>query len=223
VGDSRPLGTRNSPELEALQSVEAGLDELQAMGVADRFVLVGLCSGANHSAQVAARDRRVVGAVLIDPPGLPPTFAHHVRRVVRASLRPRVLLRLLRGRYGLLRVAANRLFESGGDDPAWEMNRAGIVKILRTLVERDTRLLFVVTDSLSHVYSYPDQLFDIFPEVDLRRIVRSVLLPGAEHTFPRASDRDRLEREVEGWLRDQTFRGDADGAEAEPREGLGSR
>lgn len=42
------------------------LDELQAAGIADRFVLGGLCSGANTSLQGALADPRVCGALLIN-------------------------------------------------------------------------------------------------------------------------------------------------------------
>ena len=42
------------------------LDQLQAAGISDRFVLGGLCSGAHCSLQGALADTRVRGAVLIN-------------------------------------------------------------------------------------------------------------------------------------------------------------
>ena len=42
------------------------LDQLQAAGISDRFVLGGLCSGAHCSLQGALADTRVCGAVLIN-------------------------------------------------------------------------------------------------------------------------------------------------------------
>jgi hypothetical protein len=42
------------------------LDELQAAGIAERFVLGGLCSGANTSLQGALADSRVCGVLLIN-------------------------------------------------------------------------------------------------------------------------------------------------------------
>ena len=42
------------------------LDQLQAEGIAERFVLGGLCSGANCSLQGALADSRVCGLLLIN-------------------------------------------------------------------------------------------------------------------------------------------------------------
>ena len=49
-----------------IDDVRSVLDQLQAAGIADRFVLGGLCSGANSSLQGALADSRVCGALLIN-------------------------------------------------------------------------------------------------------------------------------------------------------------
>lgn len=49
-----------------VDDVRGVLDQLQLAGIAERFVLGGLCSGANCSLQGALADARVVGAVLIN-------------------------------------------------------------------------------------------------------------------------------------------------------------
>jgi alpha-beta hydrolase superfamily lysophospholipase len=65
----------NDPELVTDEStyeswrvddVRSVLNQLQAAGISDRFVLGGLCSGANCSLQGALADTRVCGAVLIN-------------------------------------------------------------------------------------------------------------------------------------------------------------
>ena len=49
-----------------VDDVRRVLDQLQAAGISDRFVLGGLCSGAHCSLQGALADTRVCGAVLIN-------------------------------------------------------------------------------------------------------------------------------------------------------------
>ena len=49
-----------------VDDVRSVLDQLQALGIADRFVLGGLCSGANCALQGALADPRVCGALLIN-------------------------------------------------------------------------------------------------------------------------------------------------------------
>lgn len=65
----------NDPELVTDEStyeswrvddVRSVLNQLQAAGISDRFVLGGLCSGANTSLQGALADPRVSGALLIN-------------------------------------------------------------------------------------------------------------------------------------------------------------
>lgn len=67
-------GHQPSPRLDAayfsptlLEQVREALDDLARTGLADRFFLAGLCSGAYWSWQLAASDPRVVGAVLLNP------------------------------------------------------------------------------------------------------------------------------------------------------------
>jgi alpha-beta hydrolase superfamily lysophospholipase len=49
-----------------VEDVRGLLDQLQAAGIAERFVLGGLCSGANCALQGALADSRVCGALLIN-------------------------------------------------------------------------------------------------------------------------------------------------------------
>jgi dienelactone hydrolase len=51
----------------AVHDVRAAMDELVRQGVADQFVLVGLCSGAYAAFHSALADTRVTGALLINP------------------------------------------------------------------------------------------------------------------------------------------------------------
>ncbi|HMJ11555.1 MAG TPA: alpha/beta fold hydrolase [Polyangiaceae bacterium] len=51
----------------AVSDVKAALDELVRSGVAERFVLVGLCSGAYAAFHSALADTRVAGTMLINP------------------------------------------------------------------------------------------------------------------------------------------------------------
>jgi alpha-beta hydrolase superfamily lysophospholipase len=62
------LAALYTPEL--VDQVCAGLDELESRGVARRFVLAGLCSGAYWSFHAALRDERVAAAFMLNPQAL---------------------------------------------------------------------------------------------------------------------------------------------------------
>ena len=54
------------------------MDYLQAARGIDRFVLMGICSGAVNALQAAMADARVAGAVVIDAPAYP-TRGYYLR------------------------------------------------------------------------------------------------------------------------------------------------
>jgi hypothetical protein len=70
LGDSEgaggPVATGDLYTPSRLRETTAVLDHLSAQGVADRFVLGGLCSGAYSSLHVALEDERVVGLLLLN-------------------------------------------------------------------------------------------------------------------------------------------------------------
>ena len=64
--DPELMSDESTYESWRVDDVRAVLDQLQAAGVAERFVLGGLCSGANCSLQGALADSRVCGVLLIN-------------------------------------------------------------------------------------------------------------------------------------------------------------
>jgi pimeloyl-ACP methyl ester carboxylesterase len=71
--DGPRLGATDTDALYApghVAQVRAVLDDLQARGTGARFLLLGLCSGANWAFQAALQDDRVRAAVLLNPGAL---------------------------------------------------------------------------------------------------------------------------------------------------------
>jgi len=76
LGDSRSAYSHLAAEAHSpvrQNDLTAVLDALDGEGIAKQFVLIGLCSGAYVAFHVGLSDRRVVGAVLINPQ----TFVWH--------------------------------------------------------------------------------------------------------------------------------------------------
>jgi hypothetical protein len=228
VGDSGTLGTGLSLVEEAQESVTQALSYLVEHGVANRFIMFGLCSGADAAFRIASVDPRVVGLVLVDPTHLFPTRRTWALRLARAAVRPGPWLRLLTGRYGLLRRLRDRV-GTGSPDPrrtssldpqpspdhaprrdgtatlmtseARELAAQGLARLL----ERGVRICHIITGDQKELYNYRTQLLDAFPEVDLRSATRLELFEAAQHTFPREADRVALERVVTEWVDEEHF------------------
>lgn len=215
IGDSENRRDQLSMEDRAALDIRQAMDFLEKTRGVRRFVLFGLCSGADNAFRVAREDSRVVGAVLIDGYGYrtPKYLLHYYARHVagwrqflgRARRRGRRLVDKAR-----VRVEKALSKEEEVALPAlppvnqWEREfptQAQFSDHLRSLVARDVKLLFVYTGSVDQYYSYAEQLADSVPGVELRGSVDASHLPGSDHTITELHNRSELQRIVLRWFR----------------------
>ncbi len=211
IGDSDRVGSGGSLESEQVGATIAALDALTETGIGGPFVLMGLCSGADHSLRVACTDSRIAGAVLIDPTVMFSTARHRTilrLRALRRMMRPRFMSRVLSGRLPLNRTSLGaylseqepgspRSVHRGEHPDMWSQSRAAF----NMLIARRTRLLLLTTAHSRGVYSYQRQLHDAFPDLSaLDQVLRSVRLPRSDHTFSAESSRRDLERVLTTWI-----------------------
>lgn len=221
IGDSDGLGSSESQDEECMMSIAAALDLLEARGTAHRFILYGACSGAVYAFRYARRDARVVGVVGSDPETLERTRKYYWVRALSTVRRPIVWYRFLRGHYGVLRRLRTLLTRSRATGQRSSVDGQHHEKRKRfgTMVEREVRLLLVVTGWGKARYNYENQFFDMFPGLGLERFTRITFLPGADHTFSRESDRRVLESELLNWVGSAPFRPLVPGQELLDRSG----
>jgi pimeloyl-ACP methyl ester carboxylesterase len=97
VGDSAAAGERSDFGERAVAETRACMDLLASSRGVQRFVVGGLCSGADNALLVAGQDERVAGLALLEPVSAP--SAGQVLHSYRDRLRsPKSWLRLLTGR-----------------------------------------------------------------------------------------------------------------------------
>jgi alpha-beta hydrolase superfamily lysophospholipase len=190
-----------------VEQVIAALDTLEARGSAQRFVLLGLCSGAYWSFQSALRDERVAAAFMLNPralfwdPMLEVTrdFRRGVlrvsswRSVLRGEIPPARFLALARGAPLALprRAAARRSARRAGDD---QLDLA--FDSLRD-TGRHLQFVFSGNEPLYEELELDGRLQRLgrWPNIDLE------LIPGEDHTLrPLESQRrasEALDRALE--------------------------
>jgi pimeloyl-ACP methyl ester carboxylesterase len=204
IGDSRSVPGSLSFRQSAVADVRAAMDRLAADTGASRFVLFGLCSGADNALATGLADERVIGMVLLDPPAYVTTRA-----------RARKLARRVRSLGGVREVAA---WGAGAiarrvrarldpDEPSDEEENTGGRETppveeyrgwLHTLVGRGVGILAVFTGALGVRYNDPDQLYELFPE--LRGKVERAYFPDANHTFTELAAQAELVSTVSDWI-----------------------
>ena len=103
-----------------LADVREVVDWLVTARQARRIILVGLCSGADHSLVYGISDPRVCGLVLLDP-SIPPTRGYYLRYFLRQLVRPQSWINVATGRGRCWRDNPQVLWLA--DDEAWERHR----------------------------------------------------------------------------------------------------
>ncbi len=210
IGDSAALTGELAFRDRAVADTRLAMDELAARAGATRFVLFGLCSGADNALATALADDRIVGLVVLDPPAYV-TRRARARQVLararelggkRATLRWGAAAAARRVRAQLETLARRREREpaaapptqSGRELPPPDTYRA----MLATLADRGVRVLAVHTGALGARYNHADQLFERFPE--LRGRIDTAYFPDANHMFTERAAQARLITAAAAWL-----------------------
>lgn len=204
LGDSRGLGGSELLLDDALAGIKAAFDALERHGVADRFVVFGLCSGAAHAFAVATSDARVRGIVLADPPVVFPTWKSINLKRFRRFWRPSVWHGVVTGRYGPL--TRLRAVARGAQVPApvSSVDQHQVREQLRALAARGVKVFYLSTGA-ARDYVYRRQFLDAFPGLGLERLTSTEMFPDASHTFTREADRRDLEEAVATWVTTTSF------------------
>jgi pimeloyl-ACP methyl ester carboxylesterase len=204
IGDSRvPQGALSFRE-RAVTDARKAMDALGSAAGTRRFVLFGLCSGADNALATALADERVAGLVLLDPYTYVTPRARArklVRRVEQLGSARRaigwgfgVATRLVRARLGALGDQAGEDEQSGREVPPARV----FGDQLDALVSRGVAILAVFSGSLEERYNHRDQLFEIFPR--LRGRLERCYFPEANHMFTELGARKQLIATVCDWL-----------------------
>lgn len=217
IGDSEPR-TDSLPPLEAgLADVREALDSLAATRGTQRFILAGLCSGADLAVVYAGSDPRVVGAVIIDP-SIPHTLRHWLHYYKNRLTRAESWINIVRGQNPFWLAMKRRLRRApaAAEEPALrELTvddpevRAFLERAYVNVVGRRVRLLAVLTGVLQ---SYREELLDAFPAARFGDLLRLEYLKDADHLFHDPTARARLIDVIVHWAVTTDFAAAGEGA-----------
>jgi pimeloyl-ACP methyl ester carboxylesterase len=211
IGDSESRVDGLPPLEAALADVREAVDWLVTARGARRIILVGLCSGADHSLIYGISDPRVCGLVLLDP-SIPPTRAYYLRDFLRHLKQPQSWMNVVLGR-GRRWTKVRKLFGIADNEP-WEgywsdLGEPAIREFLqdayKKTMDQRKQCLAVFTSGLAHQHNYREQIFDAFPTVPFADQLQLEYFAGCDHLFTLEADRSRLFNTVMKWTRDTNF------------------
>lgn len=179
---------------DSVQDLKQAMDELQQRGLATRFVIAGLCSGAHDAHQAALADTRVAGAVFLDGYAYPtPRFRWHWlwQRVLESHRVRHALSRL--GKRKEASGAALNLFQK----PSLEQARADYAQMM----QRGLALAFVYTGQVQYEFNHEGQLWAMFPQLRGYARLQYRYMIHADHIFSRRTQRTELLNLLSDWLK----------------------
>lgn len=182
------------------RDIDAAMQLLTQTTGVERFVLCGLCSGADDAFHVGAHDERVAGAILLDGVAYP-TPGFWLRHALPRLLNFGKVLRYLMSR--------RNPGPSLSDFRDWPP-RAQARQMLASMVERGARLLFVFTGGAYHYFNHRAQLAASLGAAAASPRVSLEFWREYDHTFYLRKHRRVLVARITAWMRDE-FAG------AEPR------
>lgn len=216
LGDSPPRKDVTDLRDSVERDMDAAMTYMSEAHGFERFLVVGICSGARLALQTAYIDDRVAAALVIDPP------AYKTARGVVSHFAPRLLKAeswktALSGKNERLKGAMDRLRGRKRDDdppdddvpnismperlPEWP-SRDDMSQALDRLVGRQTRMFWIYTSGVADLqYNYRDQIRDVFPEACASSVMEWELMADADHDFRTEAQRRDLLRHLTGWIR----------------------
>jgi len=199
IGDSPGRGDGGSFRASAVADTRAAMTAITAATGCDRFILFGLCSGADNGLATAAVDPRVVGLVMLDAP----TYA--TRRAAARKLFDRVRTGQVAP---LVRAVGRRLARQvapAAADAAPELTQgrefpplAEHAALLTELVARGVAILAVYSGVNGARYNHAEQLFEWVPA--LRGQIEIAYFPEANHVFTLRAAQAELLDHVASWV-----------------------
>lgn len=203
IGDSLPRRTKTSfSENVKIEAVEV-MDEIQATYKIKKFILYGLCSGADASFVVAQEDDRVIGISQIDP-YLYRNFGWYVRHYGFRLLKSKVWLGFLKRCIVKSRTAGDipdHLVEALDGNGREIPPQKDVEQGYRKIVSRNCKVFIIVTGGQAYTFNHKNQFRDVFSNVHWQKNLEFHYFPKMEHVIPEPEYQKKTVSIISKWIK----------------------
>ena len=208
IGDSAARKSRLSYEERAVDETKEAMDFLSSLNGSKKFIIIGLCTGADNAHRVAVADMRVIGCVFLDGYSYP-TLRFHLHKILpnvfkltRKIVNPEKWKRLTNKIFKKL-ITRNNTGENLGDVVYWKLPpKEQAAKEYAELINRNVCLYFVFTKEQIFSFNYTNQIRDSFKTLNFGNLLSVDLFALSDHTYTYLSQRELLFSGIKNWLSD---------------------
>ena len=207
VGDSASRPGSEQFLDRAKNEVMEVCDALEQRFGVKKFILFGLCSGANTALYTSVFDSRIVGIAQIDPDVFR-TPRWYLQDALSRCRNPLGLLRSIAGKIGFggrdQKSSDNKTIDDSFD---WgeSLSRQQLAAAYAALIKRKATLFVLSTGKRTELYNYERQFIDVFSTVDFGSQLTYLYLPDAEHILPERHSQQLALAEISAWMRASVF------------------
>lgn len=201
IGESLPSGSTFDSTRRAVEEARQAIDLMQDRYGLKRFILFGLCGGADDAVNIALTDRRVKGIVMLDGCGFR-TNGYHVHRFFKRQLpalfQPKKLSRQCRGIFGRPKHKSPSSLAPGSDIREFSDRQTTQTQI-QSLIDRGTSMMMFYTGGVHDYYNHGSQFEQMFPGLKTFDRLSVHYRPQWDHVLYLPEDREQLIDEITRW------------------------
>jgi hypothetical protein len=209
IGESASSRDTRTRDQRVVMEIRTAMDYLASTEGVNKFILIGLCTGADQAHRTAVADHRVVGAVCMDGYGYK-TWRFYLKYYGPKFLDFKVwknTIRRIANNNNSVKIHKSKNTEVVAQIFAWRLPPKDQFRVeLKELFKRNVHLLYIYSGGVSTYYNYRTQLEDAFKEMDFKDYLMVKYFPLADHLYMITEDRCRLISTIREWLQEQQLR-----------------
>lgn len=212
IGDSSTRKSNPSYRERAIGEIKEAMDFLGKQKNSEKFIIIGLCTGADNAHRAAVADQRVVGCVFMGGYAYPARhtyvlkFMERVKNITSKLFIAEKWKNFFKKCVRKIMPAKHSNNGSQSDDSYfWKLpDKKTALKEYSDLINRKVHMLFLFTASELSMVNYTGQIRDSFRSLDFSDLLDVELYRFSDHTYTFLSQRELMMNRVRQWL-DKSF------------------
>jgi hypothetical protein len=208
IGDSEPRRGTAPFERTAPEEVIDAMNYLSDLKRVKRFVLYGLCSGADMSFETAKIDVRVMGVIQIDAYAYrtPKYYLHYyLPRMMQWGVWINFIINRIPVILGLKKkqTDSSSIGEENMEMPSYIRDfppQSYVEEGVQALVNRSVHLYYIFTAGQQECMNYQGQFRDMFPSVDFKNLLKETYLSDSSHIIKEPHNQKRVAEDIRDWI-----------------------
>ena len=207
IGDSAARKTRLSYEERAVDETKEAMNFLSSLYGVNKFIIIGLCTGADNAHRTAVADKRVIGCVFLDGYAYPTPRFYLYRILPKAHKFIQKIANPKKWRRLVSKISKKITARGAADTSEYMENvywklppKEQAVKEYAALINRNVYLYFVFTEEQILSFNYSNQIRDSFKTLNFGNLLRVDLFALSDHTYKFLSQQKLLFAGIKRWL-----------------------